>query len=449
MRIDKIEIENFKLFAKQSFEFNPEFNLLVGINGSGKTSLLRAIAVALGGWAHAYIKNEKNYRTILDEEVREIQLDNRFDKSKETSIRSFGQAIIIDSYNKKKNAQFDWARIRYEGGLEEITGSIKYQQSSGYSSVYRLSFDVLGQDILTYIENNQSFDLPLIAFYECDRLWLAKNELNIEASAKAKYSRFDPYIDCFHTGADHQAIGEWLLKYELVSLQKQNQQDTPILHSIKNAARGALENCTDIKFDFEQSRVMVEFTDNKAIPFEYLSDGQRTLLGLFCDIARRVAILNPHFGGEASTNTSGVVLIDELDLHLHPIWQRKVIENLRTLFPKIQFFCTTHSPFIIQSLRSSDELIMLDNDPLAEYGNKGIEDIAKNMGVLRPDVSVRYEEMKNAAKDYLQLLDEMVLTPEEKQECYQKKLAELVAPYADNPAYQAFLELKYAVKAGE
>ncbi len=53
MRIDKIEIENFKLFAKQSFEFKPEFNLLVGINGSGKTSLLKAIIIVLNGWAHA------------------------------------------------------------------------------------------------------------------------------------------------------------------------------------------------------------------------------------------------------------------------------------------------------------------------------------------------------------------------------------------------------------
>jgi predicted ATP-binding protein involved in virulence len=92
---------------------------------------------------------------------------------------------------------------------------------------------------------------------------------------------------------------------------------------------------------------------------------------LFCDIARRAAILNPHLGGDASSKTKGVILIDELDLHLHPKWQRRIIEDLRRVFPNVQFICTTHSPFLIQSLRSSEELIMLDGEPLSAYA--GIE----------------------------------------------------------------------------
>jgi len=357
MKINKIEIKNFKLFSEQEFIFNPAFNLLIGINGSGKTSLLRAIAVALGGWAHAYIKDENNIRPILVEEIREIQIDNRFDKSKLTSIKAYGTSKIIDRYGHKKNVQANWIRTREEGKDETITdGSIQYES-------YPLNFGNLGNDILEFIEKGNSFDLPLIAFYECDRLWLAKNELNIEASAKTKYSRFEPYVDCFHTGANHQAIGEWLLKHELVSMQQN--EETPVLQSIRRAAIAALENCTGLKFDFEQSRVRVEFEDNITIPFEHLSDGQRTILGLFCDIARRAAILNPHLGGDASSETKGVILIDELDLHLHPKWQRRIIEDLRRVFPNIQFICTTHSPFLIQSLRTSEELIMLDGEPLS------------------------------------------------------------------------------------
>ena len=80
---------------------------------------------------------------------------------------------------------------------------------------------------------------------------------------------------------------------------------------------------------------------------------------------------------------------------------------------------------------------------------EGVEIIAKNMGVNRPDVSICYEEMKQAAKTYLQLLDEAESSPEEKQEQYKQDLAKLIAPYAENPAYQAFLELKYETKLGE
>jgi len=444
MQINQIKIKNFKLFKEEEFTFNPNFNLLVGVNGSGKTSLLRAISVALGGWANAYIKSEKNLRPIEDKEIREIQIDNRFDKSKETSIEAFGNAYIIDKFGNFTYATAQWKRYRTEGSSETYQdGLIKYNDSRPYI----LNLDTLGSDILKSIEKGHTFNLPIIAFYECDRLWLAKNELNIESAAKTKYSRFDPYVDCFHTASDHHAIAEWLLKHELTSLQQG--RETPVLQAIKKAAKIALEKCTDIRFDMEQSRVIVAFEDNIVIPFEHLSDGQRTILGLFCDIARRTAILNPHLLGDAISETEGIVLIDELDLHLHPRWQRRIIEDLRTVFPNIQFICTTHSPFLIQSLRSSEELIMLDGEPLSDYAHIGIEEIVKNMGVLRPDVSIRYEEMKEVAKSFLQLLDETALSPQEKQEEYKKQLAQLIAPFAENPAYQAFLELKYASKLGE
>ena len=354
MTINKIEIENFKLFNKQTFEFNNNFNLIVGINGSGKTSLLRAISVALGGWANAYIKSNQNLRPIEDNEIREIQIDNSFDKAKATSIIAYGNAKIIDRHGKKKNCTADWTRERVEGNNKTtLSGNIKYDN---WNQVYPLNFSNLGRDILKFIEEDNTFDLPIIAFYECDRLWLAKNKINLEDTAKSKSSRFDPYIDCFHTGADHQAIGEWLLKHELVSMQEGS--ESPVLKSIQKAAVAALENCIGIRFNFKASRVMVEFKDNIIIPFEHLSDGQRTILGLFCDIARRAAILNPHLEAEASLNLKGVVLIDELDLHLHPRWQRKIINDLNSIFPNIQFIATTHSPHIIQSTKPNEIIVL-------------------------------------------------------------------------------------------
>jgi predicted ATP-binding protein involved in virulence len=173
-------------------------------------------------------------------------------------------------------------------------------------------------------------------------------------------------------------------------------------------------------------------------------------VSLFCDLARRAAILNPHLGGNASEETAGVVLIDELDLLLHPKWQRSIIENLRRAFPKIQFICTTHSPFLIQSLRSGEELIMLDGQPTAQLANKSIEEIAQGiMGVSHPQVSQRYEEMKGVAKHYLETLEEAAISPEEKLEAFKQRLADAIAPYADNPAFQAILEMERVAKLGE
>lgn len=357
MVIDKIEITNFKIFDEAEFKFDKNFNLIIGINGSGKTSLLRALAISLAGWANAYTKHKDNLRPIADTEVREIQKDGRFDLTKETNIKSIGKAVIVDDYENKKNIDIEWIRERTEKNIETVTYCrVAYKGSNRWYNY--ASFSNLGRSTLNFIEKGNTFDLPLIAFYECDRLWLVEDKLNIEDIARLQYRRFTPYTDCFHTGANHTAIGEWLLKYELVKLQQK--KETPVLEAIKNAARNALEKCIDISFDFEEGRVIVDFEDDISVPFEHLSDGQRTILGLFCDIARRAAILNPHFEGEANEKTNGVVLIDELDLHLHPKWQMNIIENLRKTFPNIQFICTTHSPILLRSIEK-EKIIVLEN----------------------------------------------------------------------------------------
>lgn len=437
MIIEKITADNFKLFKNEEFTFDASFNLIIGENGTGKTSLLQALSVALGGWAHALIKNKDNLRPIEEGEVREIQIDNSFDKTKKTSITAEGIAQIIDRNGNLKNGYASWKRHKKEGESSTLVdGTIKY---GNYPKRYHLNFNSLGSDILEYIENKNNFNLPIIAFYECNRLWLSNNELNVVSSANAKYSRFDPYVDCFHTGADHQAVGEWILKHELAS--NQQKKETPVLSAIKSAAKSALEKCVDLKFDFEKSRIMVEFEGGRITPFEHLSDGQRTMLGLFCDIARRVAILNPHLAGEANIKTEGVILIDELDLHLHPKWQRNIIASLQSSFPKIQFICTTHSPFLIQSLNKG-KLIQLGEVHDGEFIDSSIEDIVEDVqGVELPQKSKRYKAMMDAAEEYYKKLNE----------CYEKnddvqilknKLDELTIPFGDDPAFSAFLKFE-------
>jgi predicted ATP-binding protein involved in virulence len=440
MQLDKLKIENFKLFRESEFSFHPEFNLVIGSNGSGKTSLLRAVSVALGGWAHAYIEDRGNRRSIGDDEIREIQLDKRFDKAKKVRIEAHGKAAIVDRFESHKMALVVWERWRSgESDTTNIIGTIDY----GTGTKYNLKFEQLGHDILTFIESGRPFDLPLFAVYECDRLWLPKDKLNAGDSVKVKVSRFDPYIDCFHTGADHKAVGEWLLKHELASLQQK--KDTPTLLSIRSAAKAALKDCSGLHFDFEESRVMVEFADGNAIPFEHLSDGQRTMLGLFCDLARRAAILNPHFGGEANRNTAGVVLIDELDLHLHPKWQRSIIDALRRTFPKIQFICTTHSPFLIQALRDGQLIRLGDNDDFesVEYHDQSIEDIVENIqGIELPQKSQRYQDMMLVAEKYYTLLRQARPDSEDELANLKNRLDELSAPFSDDPAYQALLKME-------
>jgi predicted ATP-binding protein involved in virulence len=132
------------------------------------------------------------------------------------------------------------------------------------------------------------------------------------------------------------------------------------------------------------------------------------------DLASKAAQLNPHLEQDVLRRTPGIVLIDEIDLHLHPRWQRHVMDDLRRLFPEVQFIATTHSPFIVQTAREG-ELLSLDTQPVVETENLGVEEIARGlMRVERPEVSPRYQRMVDVAKNYLTLLDEAAEAPAEK-----------------------------------
>lgn len=310
--IDKIYIENFKSFSSAEFSFERGFNLIVGENGTGKSTILKAIAIAVSGWTYAYKKDVKSDRPIGENEIREIQLGGRFDRAKITKIRAEGEFPIVDQNLEAKKGYVVWERVRTEGQEETITsGTIRYflPEYHRYHDIsYNLRLDTLGGDVLRYIESGSDFDLPLFAFYECDRLWHSIDYMDVAKVAANKFSRFSPYIDCFHTGTDSKSIQEWVLKIELESLQN---PEVPTKRFIQKIAVNALENCTGLQFDMKESRVTVNFGNSKSIPFEHLSDGQRTILSLFLDIARRVVIMNPHFGDDANERVKGVVLIDQ------------------------------------------------------------------------------------------------------------------------------------------
>jgi predicted ATP-binding protein involved in virulence/Flp pilus assembly protein TadD len=435
LKIEQLNVTNFKFFEASTFHFHPEFNLVVGENGKGKTSLLRALEVALGGWAHAYIKDKNNLRPIDDDEIREVQEAGRFTKSHFTQVEAQGTIKIVDYKQQDENGNASWTRTRQAPNKDTFT---KGQLVADSGMKNNINFARLGTDVLHYIEQGQSFDLPLIVSYRCDRLRKTSKKFNPEAAAKKRYSRFDPYRDCFHTGADLIEVATWVLKEDMQS----KEQDTPAFQAFQVAAKAAIENCTRIRFD--QSRIVLDFEDGSTIPLEHLSDGQRTIIGLFCDLTRRAVIMNPHLGGNVCAETSGIVLIDELDLHLHPKWQRGIIENLRKTFPKVQFICTTHSPFLIQSLRSGDELMILDdNVHNVEFINRSIEDIIEwVMRVSLPQRSERLQRMYEVAKQYYSLLQEAESADETTKNELKTKLDELSAPFSENVAYHAFLEME-------
>ncbi len=425
MHIDKITVKNFRGFEERTFEFNPSFNLIVGVNGAGKTSLLDALRVALGGWHYALKIGDKEHRRNINR--NEIRL-KPFEKGERLNLEPQYPTVITAS-GHVMGRQMTW---------------IRKQERSYYDNTGDLFFKDFLKEITGAVQAGSDIILPLIVCYDVGRHWYIPKEQEFDDS-----QRLSGYKESFNTKLLASRVNEWLYKAEYRAFSK-NKPREEAGKEFKRAILSCLDGGKRLYFDGDRKQIVVQFEDGHAVPYENLSDGQRSTLTYVGDIARRIMVLNPGLGEEALNETTGVVLIDELDQHLHPRWQRSIIESLRSTFPKIQFIASTHSPFLIQSLRSGEELIMLEGQPLANLGNIGIEEIARGiMEVPRPDTSERYETMKTAAHTYLELLEEAACSPADKLEDYKQKLAEGIGPYADNPAFQAFLEMKRAVKLGE
>ena len=443
MRIDRLSIRNFKGFASRDFMFHPQFNLIVGTNGTGKTSALDALSVAVGSWFLG---------------VRGT--DSRHIRATEVMLKDFEHEEIDDDGQRHLNVQ--WERVypcevKAHGRVEgrDIAWSRALNTPNGCTS-YREAGTIKGlaSEAEQAIREGKDTPLPLISYYGTGRLWQEPRESfqvtdPLKVTNKEEQSRLAGYANSVDPRLSVSQLTRWIARQSWIAFQQQN-REPPVFRVVRDAILGCVEDARRLYFDANLGEVIVEFSGGATQPFSNLSDGQRCMLAMVGDIAQKAAKLNPQFGGKVLEKTEGVVLIDELDLHLHPRWQRHVIEDLRQTFPGLQFVCTTHSPFLIQSLRSGEELIMLDGQPTAQVANLSIDAIAQGIqGVANPKVSLRYEEMKGAAQHYLELLEEGTSIPPERLELFKQRLAETIAPYADNPAFQAFLEMKRTARLGE
>lgn len=429
LKINTLSVKNFRCYRERAFQFHPNVNLIVGQNATGKTALLDAVSIAIASWILGFKK--KNDKKSL--EPTDATLSYLEKEGEPQFVEAWPVVVAASGVVNGKN--IDWERSK-----ASPSGSTCYGEASDLIALAKECDSNLEKDV----------SLPLISYYGTMRLWQDPKAPKTTPSlikSNSKPSRLDGYKHCVDPRIGLKELIAWFARQEWHAYQ--SGKESTMLTVVRKAVISCIENAEHLYYDPKRLELILRLRDSEPQPFSMLSDGQRCVLALIADIAQKAALLNPHLGEEVLEKTEGVVLIDELDLHLHPKWQRHVIEDLRTTFPKIQFICTSHSPFLIQSLRSSEELIMLDGLAPAQLANKTLEDISDGiMDVNTPEVSHRYAEMKGVAKDYLKTLNEAKNAPEDKLQQYKDRLANSLAPYADNPAFQAFLEMQRVAKLG-
>jgi predicted ATP-binding protein involved in virulence len=380
MRIDTLRVQNFRGFAEREFGLHPQFNILIGDNATGKTAALEALAVAMSTWFQGI--EGAAPRGVREEDVRLVGRGFDGDYTFEQQY-----PVVIEADGQVSGEWVSWRSIR----------SGKRASGSGDAAV----LEHLAKRADQAVRDGEPVTLPLIAYYGTGRLSkpvrnprtrspseralqalrqvegvftpeerdalqkaLRRNAEKVD-SPRAELSRFAGYHDSMDPRIIQRDLTRWMERQAWTSFEEAHESTVYTL--VRSVLAGMIEGAETVGYTPKRREVVVRFRDGSVQPLGNLSDGQRNVLALVGDIAIRMVRLNPHLGEGALAATPGVVLIDELDMHLHPTWQRRITDDLRTTFPRIQFVATTHSPLIIGGLQP-EEVLRLD-DPSIHVPN--------------------------------------------------------------------------------
>jgi len=410
LRIRELTLLNYRVHAAPpAFRFADRFTIVAGINGRGKTALLDGLALLCSRFLPLVSPARSGYRTITPSEV------NLEAESAELAMKVVCAGIPLEyklTYDKE----------RREITPTKLTATVKREVRNAYGDPSRADDAA-----------------PLAVYYTTDRAGYRlpkKLPTEVPRGQAAAYSGalFNRTVN----------FRDFMARYQsAVTIERSERADNPNFLGSR-AVDAISRSLTTFLGGFENLRVQEEplrlLVDKAGISLDLsqLSDGERSFLALICDLGRRLALANPLL--DQPLHGAGVVLIDELELHLHPKWQLDVVENLRATFPNIQFIATTHSPFILQTAREG-EVIALDRELAVEPGGRTIEEVARLvMGVTNTDRSPRHQHMLDTARRYLALVDEAQVANPERRSQIHNELVTMLAPFSDNPAYTALLE---------
>jgi predicted ATP-binding protein involved in virulence len=390
MFLNSIVLHNFRRFEKLEVHFRNRLSVIVGGNGTGKSTILEAATIAAGTLTAA-MDGLTNYGIKKDDaHCKYFDIGSVVDVQPQFPVEIFAEGTV-------NGKNINWARtLNSAKGRGSLANAKELTEIATEYQERMRSGDV-------------SLKLPIISYYGTGRLWDQHREKKNDTFEKN--TRSNGYIDSLDGAANDKLMMKWFQKMTIQ--QYQRNQSLPEFTAVCKAMEQCFQSVTgysDVKvqYNLDTKEIDVIYKDLKEnyarIPMTQLSDGYRCTISLIADIAYRMAILNPQLLDHVLEETEGIVLIDEVDLHLHPSWQQRILKDLLSIFPKVQFIVTTHAPAVINSV-DSDSLIILKDDeaitaPDETYG-KDVNTILREI----MEVSERPQDIKNLFGEFYELLD--------------------------------------------
>ena len=327
----KIRVDNYRCFDELTLSLEKDTTILFAENGGGKTALLTAIAMGLS--------------VIQRDSPKALMLKAGRDPRK---------AVPNDGGSPEPIGSCEVIWTAAVGETETVTWSTAAQPASGrIRRQHRPILEAVEQVRVPGVR------WPLFAWYGVDRLG---RSLGSPRKVERVWDRWEGYASALDPNLDEAPLLRWLRDEYLGDMARRQQQEPErfLISAVMEAAVRATPGVTGAWYDAVAQCPVVRFEDGYAAPWSELSDGYHMFIALVADIARRAVMLNEIDGAKAPEWVEGVVLIDELDLHLHPRWQRVALPRLRDAFPRLQFVVTTHSPQILSSAENRQVRRLVD-----------------------------------------------------------------------------------------
>lgn len=363
----KIIINNFRCYENKEIEFRRGINLLIGDNSSGKTSLLRACNLVINSFFCGFSDENTTWKSAESDDFREIKIQDfqsddlpisihfQMDVCETPDIHMKDESVIklydLDllygfispMYSIEKKSKKNSRNL--VGGLKPI---------KEYSSMLQSNSHLIENGVA--IQKNA---LPLFAYFTTEDIHSVR-KFDKEKTEFKKYPQ-KPSFGYFESFDCRGLLDCWLKR--LLVLKEAKKGETEI-ECVRKAIISSLgpDGCNiiqNIDIRPNDGNVYFIYCDGREVRSDLLSDGYRRLVSIVVDLAFRCALLNKvMYGDEAYIHTYGTVIIDEIDEHLHPELQVRILKALHDTFPKIQFIVSTHAPLVMSSVENNDDNVV-------------------------------------------------------------------------------------------
>ena len=408
MKLKRLEINSFRGINNLTIDFiTTEPTVFIGVNGVGKSSILDCIAIMLS-WLLARIEHQPGLALKWDGEIDQSEGRYFSEQDITNGYQETYCEIIFSIDGLEKDIMWYGKNHRKQTSSEIPEDNVNLEEKGENNQEEFLFLQEIADEIRTKLKDNSQLDIPLIVYYPVNR-----SVLDVPLEIEEDYYSFNQ-VDAYEDALSGLKINfDSFFKWFRVIEETENEErrdNTEYrdrqLEAVRQAIYSILGNdFNDIRVRRKPYPRMTIKKQDQELDIEQLSDGEKSLLALVGDLARRLAIANPSL--DAPLKASSVVLIDEIEQHLHPAWQRQVVPKFTQTFPNCQFIITTHSPQVISQIKPNSVYILekIDDNiavkhPSSSFGrdsNRILEDLMK--------VPERPQQIKEKLMELFRLID--------------------------------------------